>query len=132
MIAIPLWFVVALLAPRSKPPCPPSPPTPGAAVWFDFQVEQPATFIGSASTRPFPDPTLAPLRADTSHFALVQFIVDTTGVPRPTSLKYLRRPPGLDTSAVRRAFATWRYTPARTQGCVVPQLVMTPLQWEAP
>jgi len=132
MTSISHWLIAALLASRFTPLCPPNPPSPGAIVWFDFQVERAAAFEASAASRPYPDPALAPLRSDTSRFALVQFIVDTTGVPRPTSLKYLRRPAGLDTTAVRRAFATWRYTPARVQGCVVPQLVMTPLHWGTP
>ena len=128
-------FVLSLavqLAPVQLPPCPPTPPTPGAPVWFEFQVEEPALFRPEARTRPYPDPSLASQRTDLDHFALVQFIVDTTGVPRPTSLRFLRVPPVLDTAAVRIALSTWRYTPARAKGCLVPQLVQTPLRWEQP
>ena len=86
-------------------------------------------FRADAPVLPYPDESLTERSPFSEHFALIQFIVDTTGVARPTSLKFLHAPAALDTAAVRSALGTWRFVPANAQGCLVPQLVMTPLRW---
>jgi len=46
----------------------------------------------------------------------VSFVLDTTGVPEPVTIKVLRTPnPGFD-AAVKRAVASWRFTPALACG----------------
>lgn len=109
--------------------CPPKPPA-GAPAWFDFQVETPARFVPGSGQLPFPDVTLNQGRPYPSDFALVQFIVDTSGVPVATSLKLLLRPEGLVTDSVTAAVGRWRYRPALARGCRVPQLVQTALRWK--
>ena len=62
--------------------------------------------------------------------ALVQFIVDTAGVPNTKSVKLLQRPDALVADSVVAAAAQWRYVPAKAHGCVVPQLVQVALRWK--
>lgn len=109
--------------------CPPKPPA-GAPAWFDFQVETPARFVPGSGQLPFPDARLDQGRPYPSDFALVQFIVDTSGVPIAKSLKLLLRPEGLVADSVTAAVVRWRYRPAIARGCRVPQLVQTALRWK--
>lgn len=110
--------------------CPPTPPTPCAPVWFDFQVAPPAQFVSADGVLPFPDATLNQRRPFTSDFALVQFVVDSNGVPVATSLKLLVQPVGLVADSVASAVQRWRYKPAVAKGCHVPQLVQSALRWK--
>ncbi len=96
--------------------------------WFDFQVEVPAQFIGDRTQVPRPDVSIRMVRGG-AYFALVQFVVDTLGVPDSTSLKMLITPDGLTRNVVAAAIISWRYTPAMARGCRVSQLVQTPLRW---
>ena len=120
-----LWYPTRATA-QSCPPVPPSGPAPA---WFDFQVDTPARLVSADTTRPVPVAARdAPDRYSPA-FALVQFIVDTTGQPVVRSLRILIHPAALDTGAVRSALARWQYTPAVAHGCRVAQLVQTPLRW---
>lgn len=97
--------------------------TPPKNPYFDFQVEQPATFIADSTVSPRPAETRAGRAQDVR--TLVSFIVDSLGVPETRSFKLLR---ASDAEVARRAkevFARWRYSPARVGGCRVPQLVQT-------
>jgi len=125
LLGISLWSPFRMTA----QPCPPVPPNPAAPAWFDFQVETPARFISADTTRPVPQGLGGRADMAAPTFALVQFIVDTTGHPVVRSLRVLKRPAELDTGAVRTALARWRYTPAIVHGCRVAQLVQTPLRW---
>lgn len=110
--------------------CPPASATPNAPAWFDFQVDRPARFAKTAATLPRPDASLAERPPYSADFALVQFVVDTTGVPAERTLKILMRPSGLSVDAIKAALPRWRYTPAVARGCKVSQLVQTPLKWK--
>lgn len=87
--------------------------------YFEFQVEQPATFL-TTTISPRPD-------AKASDANLVQFVVDTAGLPVLETFKVLRRQ---DSALVRAAYGTaprWRFQPATIGSRPVCQLVQTPL-----
>ena len=107
--------------------CPPLPDLSPA--WFEFQVDNPARYVGDAKRIPRPDLSLTERRPVSDTFALLQFIVDTAGIPLVTSGKMLVSPKGLVQDSVAAAMQGWRYTPAILKGCKVPQLVMTPIRW---
>lgn len=88
--------------------------------FFEFQVQRPATFIPD-STHPHPS-----LRQDTSH-TLIQFLVDTSGVPIASTLRVLRVKPAIpiNVAELRTLLPKWRFTPAKLDGCSVQQLVQT-------
>ena len=132
MRSLVLFLTAAALWPSFAHPrvCPPTAPTPGAPVWFDFQVASPAQFVSADGILPFPDATLNQRRPFTSDFALVQFFVDSSGVPVATSLKILVQPAGLVAESVASAVQRWRYKPAVAKGCHVPQLVQSALRWK--
>jgi hypothetical protein len=126
-----MFLLLAVLRSSSvqAPVCPPSPPS-GAPAFFDFQVETPARYIADDNKLPHPDATLNQRPPFSGDFALVQFIVDTTGVPDVKSLKILRHPEGLVADSVRAAAVQWRFRPATLGGCRVPQLVQSALRWK--
>ena len=115
--------------------CPPAPPSPQAAArpntpWFDFQVDKAAHFIASDTSGSYPDDTFTSRKPVSSpELFLVQFVIDTMGVPRTTTLKILKTPYTVTTDSVKVLAARWRYTPAVARGCKVAQLVQTPLRW---
>jgi hypothetical protein len=120
-------FILCDVGYASAQACPP-PPT-GGTVYFQFQVETPARFVGDPAVLPAPnadDRRRSPFPPD---FALVQFIVDTAGVPQAKSLRMLVTPDSLSLETVKAALERWRFSPARNAGCIVPQLVQTPLRW---
>ncbi len=109
--------------------CPPPPPSSGGKVYFEFQVETPARFVGDTASRPVPDQADHRLRPYPPDFAVVQFVVDTNGAPSLRTMKMLIKPDSLAQGAVESALPRWRFTPAKVAGCKVPQLVQTPLRW---
>lgn len=118
------------LSAQACPPAPLSTMRDGSpAPWFDFQVDVPARLIGDSTRIPRPDVAIRISRGDTNS-ALVQFVVDTLGVPLVTSLKLLIMPTALTKGVVDAAIISWRYTPAMLRGCRVSQLVQTPLRWK--
>src|ERR671930_203626 len=72
--------------------------------YFEFQVDEPAVLV-SRDISPTPD-------AHAPALNLVQFVVDTAGVPDLVTFKILRM---ADSALVRQAYntaGTWRYLPA--------------------
>jgi hypothetical protein len=95
------------------------------APYFEFQVEVPARFIPDSTVSP--RPAGAPgVRGDDLP-ALVQFVVDTAGVPDTRSYKILVGRDAQLVAAGRDVLTRWRFVPARLGGCPVRQLVQTPL-----
>jgi hypothetical protein len=93
--------------------------------YFEFQVEVPAQWLPDSSVTPRPDPVRD---VDAQELAaLVQFVVDSAGVPVPRTYKILRARDRELAEAGRRVVATWRFRPARIATCAVAQLVQTPL-----
>ena len=113
-------LLVAATAVDAQECAPPSRP------YFDFQVEQPATFILDTSVSPRPAQRVPGQTPEGS--SLVQFVVDARGVPDTLSYKVLRTSDLLVAERGRRAMVRWRFIPARVGGCPVPQLVQTVLQ----
>jgi hypothetical protein len=125
-------LIVALVQSSFVPvaACPPKAPAPGSSVWFDFQVTTPVQFIREGSVLPFPDATLNSTRPYPPDFALVQFVVDTSGVPVPGSFRMLLRPDGLVADSVSSAMPRWRFKPALVGECRVSQVVLIALRWK--
>lgn len=95
-----------------------------ARPFFDFQVDTPAEFIPDSAAGPSPARSSGPAG---NELALVQFLVDSLGVPDPRTYKVLTaRDPAL-AAAGRDAMRRWRFRPAMLRGCRVVQLVQTPL-----
>ena len=91
---------------------------------FEFQVDLPAKAIPD-STHPHPAADRFAAQKDDADAVIVQFVVDTAGVPLQASLKVLKAPSSQVTDSVKAAFPSWRFTPARQGNCFVPQLVQT-------
>jgi hypothetical protein len=58
---------------------------------------------------------------------LIQFVVDTLGVPQPRTFRALKIADSALVAEARRTFSSWRYTPGLLHGCRVRQLVQTPI-----
>jgi len=98
-------------------------PTSGQQMYFEFQVERPATLRPGTDALRYPDI----LRASrTSGEVLAQFIVDTNGVALPETFRVLKSTHVLFTQAVRDGLPNMRFTPATIGGRPVPQLVQKP------
>lgn len=99
--------------------------TPVTRPYFLFQVDRRAVYIPDSTQSPHPAaPRLS--RVDTEA-ALVQFVVDSLGVPQPASFKVLAARDPAMAEAARALLPRWRFRPARLGACRVPQLVQTPL-----
>jgi hypothetical protein len=94
---------------------------PDRTVFFEFQVERAAAWIvdSTLDVHPMPDAR--------SPRNLVQFQVDTAGVPRPLTFKVLKVSDSALVLEARRSLAKWRFKPAVRYGCRVVQLVQTPV-----
>jgi hypothetical protein len=103
---------------------------PNVSAGFEFQVERPATFVGPTDTRPRPASPQPPANEPLGDRAVVQFVVDTSGVVVESSVKVVRADSDSTAAvdAVRAASRHWRYSPARVQGCPVRQLVQTTVE----
>jgi len=92
----------------------------------EFQVERPAELISGGPAPRYP----AMLRsAKVEGGVLAAFVVDTTGLPIPNTLKVLKSTHELFTDAVRNSLPMLRFTPARVGGRKVKQLVQMPFQF---
>lgn len=93
--------------------------------YFDFQVQQPARFVGDTTYHPRPAANPFASRTTDSLAFIVQFVVDTTGRADPRTLRALRVPSQAAMDSVRAMVAKWVFTPAVLAGCRVPQLLQT-------
>ena len=115
--------------------CPPASPNQQAgtrpdAPWFDYEVDKAARFITTDTSRSYPDDSFTSRKPVSSpDLFLIQFVLDTMGVPSTTTLKILKTPYNVTTDSVRVLAQRWRYTQAVARGCKVAQLVQTPLRW---
>ena len=106
--------VTATQAPIKEPVCGTQPQ------YFEFQVDRPAV-LTSRDISPTPD-------ANAPALNLVQFVVDTSGVPDPVTFRILRM---ADSALVRDAYKNapnWRYAPAMYANRKVCQVVQTPVR----
>jgi len=80
------------------------------------QVQKPAVYVG--------DPSVSPHPAATGE-TVVQFVVDSTGVIRPSTLKVIHVNDVRLVEDAKRVLGKWRYIPAEVDGRKVSQLVET-------
>jgi hypothetical protein len=100
----------------SRPQCVDGGGDTTALGYFEFQVERPAV------ARSVPEGPSHPGR----NYMLVQFIVDSAGVPEAATVKVIE--PALPTTAkLQASVASWRFTPAEAYGCRVRQVVQVPV-----
>src|SRR4051812_33904663 len=92
-----------------------------STVHFEYQMSPPAHWL--ADTALAVHPTVA-VRNPAN---LVQFVVDTLGVPQPKTFRALRVEDSALVAAARRTLLSWRYAPGMLNGCHVRQLVQTPI-----
>jgi hypothetical protein len=99
---------------------------PPAYPYFEFQVTERAQFVPDSTVSPHPSARSVPdARAEP---ALVQFVVDSLGVPEQRTYKFVAgRDPELAADG-RRVVMQWRFRPARVGNCRVPQLVQVLLE----
>ncbi|HTR79246.1 MAG TPA: hypothetical protein VMH39_14095 [Gemmatimonadaceae bacterium] len=121
-----LGTMMALLVMSVTPPGPgpvlaTQPPVCAEQQQFDFEVDMPARFIGDTVSGPHPTAATA------NPANLVQFVVDTSGHVMPNTFLALRISDSTLVKDARAAAEGWRYTPAVSGECKVPQLVQTPV-----
>ena len=92
-----------------------------STVHFEYQMSPPARWLVDTAAAVHP---AAPVRNPAN---LVQFVVDTLGVPQPRSFRALKVADSALVDEARRTFTAWRYTPGQLNGCRVRQLVQTPI-----
>ena len=115
---------IAVAAGASAPATPASPTSqPSDKPYFDFQVERPATVVPGSQGPEYPQALRA---AKVEGKVLVQFVVDTMGVPQMSTFKVLKTDQPEFAEAVRTALATMRFEPARVGGRAVKQLMQSP------
>jgi TonB family protein len=94
------------------------------------QVDVPAAPDTANPVMPiYPDSLL---RTGVEGRVLVEFVVDTTGVPDPETFGVVLTTNALFTESVRRAVLATRFTPALREGSKVRQLVQMPFRFEHP
>lgn len=86
-----------------------------------IQVQTPVRFIGDSMRSPRPD--------SGAGANVVQFVVDTSGVPDARTFELRRVADSVLVAGVRRDLVLWRFTPAIASGCKVPQIVVTAVRW---
>jgi hypothetical protein len=100
--------------------------SPQATPFFEFQVTVPAVYLPDSTLSP--RPTARRAASVQEEAALVQFVVDTLGRPDIASLKVLLARDRVLAAEARSVLPRWRFRPARLGGCVVAQIVQTPLE----
>ena len=110
-------MVVVCAVPLAAQGTPRACPTQG---FFDFQVDRPAAFVPDSLVSPRPvEPT------DTRPSNVVQFHVDTAGIPDTTSFRVLWVADASLVADARAVLSKWRFTPASVGSCKVMQLIQT-------
>jgi hypothetical protein len=104
----------------TTPPATPSTCDAVKTPLFEFQVDQPARYLDDGKSSPKPM-----VRGDAT--TLMQFVVDTAGVPVDKTYRMLKSVSVEFTNDVLKIAPSWRFEPAKKGGCKVPQLVQTPV-----
>jgi protein TonB len=95
--------------------------------FFEFQVEKPARELKGTCPPKYPEDLRA---AHTTGKVLVQFLVDTAGMPEPSTFKILQSSHGAFSAAVQEALPCMRFSPASIKGRRVRQLVQMPFVFD--
>jgi hypothetical protein len=103
---------------------------PGFGPYFEFQVDEPASFIARDATRPRPSSSAAAARGSRGARPtfLAQFVVDSSGRPQRATLKFLIVPSATAADSARAVIDRWRFRPARLTGCKVSQMVQVEIE----
>ena len=91
------------------------------STFFEFQVTRGAHWIADTSLAVH---RLPPSRNPAN---LVQFVVDTTGIPILRSFRVLKVSDRTLIADVRSSLGDWRFTPSTSDGCKVRQYIQTPV-----
>jgi TonB family protein len=97
--------------------------------YMEFQVEKPVLSAENSGQPRYPVELKA---ASVEGVVYAQFVVDTSGLALPGSLKVLKSDHELFTDAVREALPRMRFVPAEVGGRRVRQLVQQPFQFALP
>jgi hypothetical protein len=97
---------------HTEPRCAPAGGDTTGTVYFEYEVERPATTRAGS-----PEPPR--LYAE----VLVQFVVDTAGRVDPATVQIMKSERAAATRRVQEALPSLQYEPAIRQGCRVRQLV---------
>jgi hypothetical protein len=92
-----------------------------STVHFEYQMSPPARWLPDTASG------VHPTAAVRDPANLIQFVVDTLGVPQPRTFRALKVADSALVAEARRTFASWRYTPGLLNECRVRQLVQTPI-----
>jgi hypothetical protein len=95
-------------------------------VYFEYQVEKPVMQAQGGAAPVFPDSLK---QAGVEGEVLTSFVVDTTGLADPASLKIIKSTHQLFTQSVAAALPNMRFTAALIGGRKVRQLVMQPFMF---
>ena len=93
-----------------------------STVYFEYQLTTAAQWRADSVATIRPNPRVR------NPANLVQFIVDSNGVPEPRTFRALRTTDSSLVAEARRAFIGWRYSPPRLDGCHVRQVVQTAIE----
>jgi hypothetical protein len=100
-------------------------PCPDSTTFLEFQIVagdgQPARWINDTALAVHPIPAVR------NPANLVQFVVDTSGIPLARTFHALKVTDATLVEAARQSLARWRFAPAVRDGCVVRQLIQTPI-----
>jgi hypothetical protein len=105
-------------------PCAVAAQTPACAdstIHFEYQMSTPARWISDTTI------SVRPTAAVRYPDNLIQFVVDTIGVPQTRTFRALKIADSALVGDARRALASWRYSPGLLNGCRVKQVVQTPV-----
>jgi len=100
----------------------------GAVACADSTVHFEYQMTTAARWRPDTAATVHPIPGERSPANLVQFVVDSNGVPEPRTFRALRTTDSSLVAEARRAFIGWRYSAPRLDGCHVRQVVQTAIE----
>ncbi len=98
-----------------------SPVCADSGIHFEYQMATPVRWL--PDTAAGVHPTAAVRNPDN----LIQFVVDTVGVPQPRTFRALKVSDSAVVMEARLTFTSWRYSPGLLHGCRVRQLVQTPV-----
>ena len=111
------WLMIPSMASAQAAP----PACADSTMFFEFQVTEPARWIGDTALAAHPTPAVR------NPANLVAFIVDTAGIPITASFHVLKVTDPTVIAAARASLPAWRFRPAVLGGCRVRQRTQTPV-----
>jgi len=99
---------------------------PGGPTYFEFQVDKQVTSVPGGAVPRYPSILRS---AGVEGDVVAMFVVDSSGLAEPSSLKVTQSTHQLFTDAVRTALPGMRFSPAQVHGQRVKQLVKLPFSF---